>query len=104
MDVNSERSLLIKELQQVNDISLLKAIKAVLHFGLKTEGKISIEQYNMELDEAEAEIERGEFIAHEEYQNQFVTNVESSESMDIPEWHKSIIDQRMENYKMNPTS
>lgn len=31
MDVNAERALLIKELQQVEDISLLQAIKAVLH-------------------------------------------------------------------------
>lgn len=46
MDVDAERALLIKELQQVEDISLLHAIKAVLHYGLKSEGKISIERNN----------------------------------------------------------
>ena len=34
----------------------------------------------------------------------FVQNVEAIESADIPEWHKEIIDQRMENYKKNPES
>ena len=34
----------------------------------------------------------------------FVQNVEAIESAYIPEWHKEIIDQRMENYKKNPES
>lgn len=66
MDVNTERALLIKELQQVEDVSLLKAIKAILHYGLKNEGRISLEQYNRELDEAEARISRGDFFTQEE--------------------------------------
>lgn len=70
MDINTERSLLIKELQQVEDMSLLRALKAVLHYGLKNEGRISIDQYNRELEEAEAEIDRGEFITHEEFKKQ----------------------------------
>ena len=70
MDINSERSLLIKELQLVEDISLLKAIKAMLHYGLKNEGRISIDQYNRELDEAEAEMDRGEFVTHDELKRQ----------------------------------
>ena len=70
MDINTERTLLIKELQQVEDISLLKAIKAMLHYGLKSEGRISVEQYNRELEEAEAEIDRGEFTTHDEMKKQ----------------------------------
>jgi hypothetical protein len=66
MDINIERSSLIKELQQVEDLSLLQAIKAVLHYGLKNEGRISIEQYNRELEEAEARIDRGDFFTQEE--------------------------------------
>ena len=66
MDISNERSLLIKELEQVEDISLLQAIKAVLHYGLKNEGRISIEQYNLELEEAEARIDRGDFFTQEE--------------------------------------
>jgi hypothetical protein len=34
----------------------------------------------------------------------FVQNIETVESTDIPEWHKAIIDQRMENYKDKPES
>ena len=70
MDINAEKAHLIKELQQVEDLSLLRAIKAMLHYGLKNEGRISIEQYNRELDEAEAEIDRGEFITHEDFKKQ----------------------------------
>ena len=70
MNINSERSLIIKELQQVEDISLFQAIKAVLHYGLKNEGRISLEQYNRELEEAEAEIEKGEFITNDDLKKQ----------------------------------
>lgn len=69
MDVNKERALLIKELQQVEDLSLLQAIKAVLHYGLQNEGRVSIEQYNKEIEEAEARIEQGEYVVHEEAVN-----------------------------------
>lgn len=70
MDINSERLLVIKELEQVNDISLLKAVKHLIHYGLKNEGRISIEQYNKELEEAEAEIDRGEYVTQEELKKQ----------------------------------
>ena len=45
---------------------MLQAIKAVLHYGLKNEGRISVEQYNRELDEAEARVRRGEFYTQAE--------------------------------------
>ena len=70
MDINTERSLLIKELNQVEDISLLQALKAVLHYGLKNEGRISIEQYNHELDEANARVESGKFITQEDLEKE----------------------------------
>ena len=66
MDIKLEKALLIKELKQVEDASLLRAIKAMLHYGLVTEGRISLEQYNRELDEAEKRIDRGEFYTQEE--------------------------------------
>lgn len=70
MDINIERSLLIKELQLVEDPSLLQAIKAVLYYGLKNEGRISIEQYNKELDEANVRIDAGEFITQEDLEKE----------------------------------
>ncbi len=66
MDINAERSSLIKELQQIEDISLLRALKYMVHYGLKNEGRISIEQYNNELDEAEVRVAKGEFLTQEE--------------------------------------
>lgn len=70
MDIKSEKALLIRELEQVEDISLLRAIKAILHYGLKNEGKISIEKYNFELDQADGEIDRGAFVDHEDLKKQ----------------------------------
>lgn len=66
MDINAERSLIIKELQQVNDISLLRAVKHLIHYGLKNEGHISVEQYNRELDEAEARVKQGEYYTQDD--------------------------------------
>lgn len=34
----------------------------------------------------------------------FVKKIEPIEGTDIPEWHKAIIDERMENYQKNPES
>ncbi len=66
MDINVEKAILIKELQQVEDASLLRAIKAMLHYGLVNEGRISLEQYNRELDEAEKRIDSGEFYSQDQ--------------------------------------
>lgn len=70
MDIKSERSLLIKELEKVEDLSLLQAIKAVLHYGMKNEGRISVEEYNRELDEANARIDSGKFITQEDLEKE----------------------------------
>lgn len=70
MDIKRERTLLIKELEQVEDLSLLQAIKAVLHYGMKNEGRISVEQYNQELDEANARIDSGKFITQEDLEKE----------------------------------
>lgn len=64
MDINSEKAILIKEIEQLQDISLVRVLKSMLHYGLKNEGRISIEQYNRELDEADNEIEKGDFLTH----------------------------------------
>lgn len=66
MDINSEKAVLIKEIEQLDDISLVRVLKSMLHYGLKNEGRISVEQYNKELEEAESEIERGDFLSHEQ--------------------------------------
>lgn len=65
MDVNAERARIIKELEQINDISLLRALKYMIHYALKNEGHITIEQYNRELDEAEGRVKKGEFYTQD---------------------------------------
>lgn len=47
------------------DTKLIKLLYAVAKEYTYDE-RISLEQYNKELDEAEAEIDRGEFLTHEE--------------------------------------
>ena len=61
---------LIEEIKQVKDISLLKALKYMLHYGLMNEGRISVEQYNRELDEANARIEAGDYISQEDLEKE----------------------------------
>jgi predicted transcriptional regulator len=51
---------------QVADDKKVKAMYALLKDDIKQEERITIEQYNKELDEAEAEYKRGEFITHED--------------------------------------
>jgi hypothetical protein len=64
MDIKLEKANLIKEIEKVNDISLIHALKSVLQYGLKKEN-ISTNQYNKEIEEADAEIEVGNFLVHE---------------------------------------
>jgi len=71
MDIQTEKSALIKRLEQINDRSLIQALKHMVDFGLREkEERVSIEQYNRELDEAEAEMNRGEYISHEDFKEQ----------------------------------
>jgi predicted transcriptional regulator len=51
---------------QVADDKKVKAMYALLKDDIKQEERITTEQYNKEIDEAEAEYKRGEFITHEE--------------------------------------
>jgi predicted transcriptional regulator len=51
---------------QVADDKKVKAMYALLKDDIKQEERITIELYNKEIDEAEAEYKRGEFITHEE--------------------------------------
>ena len=50
--------------------SLLSVIKSFLSLRTGTTERVNIEQYNKELEEAEAEYENGDYISHEEMKNQ----------------------------------
>ncbi|MBW8050010.1 MAG: hypothetical protein FVQ77_06665 [Cytophagales bacterium] len=71
MNIQTEKLSIIERFKQINDASLIQAIKSLLDYGLNNqqsnqEGSISIEQYNKELDEAEAEMDAGKSISHED--------------------------------------
>lgn len=51
---------------KIADDKKVKAMYALLEEDIEQDGRISIEQYNKELEEAEAEFEKGEFITHAE--------------------------------------
>ena len=68
MDLQAEIKWIQKELNKVEDETLLNAIKNILKYRVKktqTE-RISIEQYNKEIDEAEADIEAGNYYTTDE--------------------------------------
>ena len=52
------------------DYRLLNLMLAMIESDIGNEGHISIEQYNKELEEADAEIDRGEFITHQQAVNE----------------------------------
>jgi len=71
MDIKAERNLLIERVKQIEDSSLLETIKHLLDYALKDkEERTSIEQYNRELDEANARMDAGEYISHEDFKKQ----------------------------------
>lgn len=51
---------------QVADDKKVKAMYALLKDDIKQEERITIEQYNKEIEEAEAAFKKGEFITHED--------------------------------------
>lgn len=66
MDINAERDFIIKELQKIDDISLLRALKHMIYYGLKNEGRITVEQYNREIEEAEKRVAAGDSFSQDE--------------------------------------
>jgi hypothetical protein len=69
MDIITEKSLLIKKLEGINDLALLKEIHALIERS-QIQDQIylgeSIEVYNRELEEAKSRILSGKFTPHED--------------------------------------
>lgn len=67
MDLKTDIKWIQNELKHVKDPALIEAFKNLLQYRRKVSSeRISIEQYNEELDESIAQIERGELYTHEE--------------------------------------
>jgi predicted transcriptional regulator len=56
----------LAQLNEAEKKSLLQMLQTFLTGRKETVERISIEQYNREIEEAEAEYDRGEYITHEE--------------------------------------
>ena len=67
MDIEADLKWIHDELDQVKDPNIIEAIKNMLEYRKKVSTeRISIEQYNKEIDEAEREIEKGNYYTQEE--------------------------------------
>ena len=68
MDLQADIKWINQELKTVKDPTLIEAFKNILKYRTKRIQfeRISLEQYNKELDEANARIDNGEFYTQEE--------------------------------------
>lgn len=71
MDIQTKKIHFVQRFLTLNDEALIDKLETMLtNEASKEEERISIEQYNKELDEAEAEMDRGEYISHEDFKKQ----------------------------------
>ena len=67
MDLLADIKWIQEELQGVKDPALIEVFKSMLKYRRKVSSdRISIEQYNNELEASEKEIEQGNFYTHEQ--------------------------------------
>lgn len=68
MNLTDEKNWIQKELESITDPAFLEIIKNMLEYRkqVSKSERISIEQYNKEIDEAVADIENGEFYTQAE--------------------------------------
>ena len=69
LDVDSELQQYIDELTLPQKKSILEVIKAFSNGNLVNKS-VSIQEYNKELEEGEAEYQKGDFISHEAMLNE----------------------------------
>ena len=65
MDIQADIKWIQNELNKVNDPDLIEAFKRLLQFRKKTE-TFTLEQYNLDLKEAENRIDQGNFLTQEQ--------------------------------------
>ncbi|MBS1553434.1 MAG: hypothetical protein JSU09_00790 [Bacteroidetes bacterium] len=67
--IQDSKKQIIESLEKINDEALIHAIQNMIAYAKIRDEEFlgeSIEEYNTELEKAEAEIESGNFIVHEE--------------------------------------
>jgi hypothetical protein len=67
--LDAEKKHLIKSIEEINDGLLLKSIENLIEFARQKDEAFlgeSLEEYNLALEEADSEIDKGNFMVHEE--------------------------------------
>lgn len=72
MDIQTKKIHFVQEFLALSNEAIVDKLESILRKEkLKNDTqRISIEQYNKELEEAEAEMDRGEYISHEDFKKQ----------------------------------
>lgn len=75
MEIQTDINWIQKELENIKDPMIIKVIKNRIEYRKKdlNHKRISIEQYNKELDESIADIQLGNFKTHNEVQAMMAT-------------------------------
>ncbi len=66
MSVQTIKQTLHQLIDKINDEDLLQAYLKIIESNFEKGGRVTIEQYNKEIEEAEGAVDSGEFINHEE--------------------------------------
>lgn len=64
MDISAEKAEIMRRFEEVNDVSLIRAIKSILDFGLSRQNRE--DDLNSSIDRAIADAENGMLRPHEE--------------------------------------
>ncbi|PJJ10549.1 hypothetical protein CLU83_3991 [Flavobacterium sp. 1] len=72
MDIQFEKSELMKKLEKTNDISIIKAIKNIFKSEKKDFWDELTQEQKDEIEEGERQIERGEFVDFEEFIQKYI--------------------------------
>lgn len=65
LNLDAERNLVARMVLATGDINVIEQVKEIL-LKASPEGRISIQQYNDEIDEAVRDVKNGNYITHEE--------------------------------------
>ncbi|REG96205.1 hypothetical protein [Flavobacterium aquicola] len=71
MDIQFEKSELMKKLEATNDISIIEAIKKIFKSEKKDFWDELTQEQKDEIEEGERQIERGEFVLYEDLMKKY---------------------------------
>jgi hypothetical protein len=71
MNIQEEKKTIIERFKQINDRSLINAIKGLLDYAQKdAANRITLEEYNEELNQADKEISEGKGVNQADFKAQ----------------------------------